>query len=67
MVVARQLTRINQRHTRYKVGERCHHIGGIAHTLKLSAVPRVLVVVGREIHTDSIFAQCGVCFLEVLP
>ena len=67
MVVATHLSGVDHRHTRNNICECCEEVCSIAHTLKLGTIPRVLVMVRCEVHTDSLFADSGVYFSKITP
>ena len=67
MVVTAQLTRVDHRHTGNDVTESLEEGHCISHSLLLRAVPRVLVVIGDEVHADSLGTDGSVGFGEIRP
>ena len=67
MVVAAELACVDKGHARHDIGEGCEEVCGSAHALLLGAVPRVLIMVGGEVHADSISTHSGIGFSEVCP
>ena len=67
MVVSADLTRVHHRHTRHDIAESSEQVHGITHTFLLGSVPTVLVMVGDEVHTDSLGTDGGVCLGKIIP